>query len=346
MQRRCVRLFLMLAAVVAGTMTCAATFAWHDTGHKMIASIAFRQLPQEQQDNLAAILEKHPRFQEDFASQIPADIEAGDRAEWLVQQAAVWPDLARNLSEDQKKIFSKPTWHYLDFVTFLNDEDKAALGPLIHINQSFEVPSEARDREFMNAGQALNWSRQVLADLNSPAADRAVALCWLMHLTGDIHQPCHSTALFSRRLFPDVKAGDRGGNLVLTTQHRNLHAVWDGFPGSRARFREAHNKALKWMNESEAAAIRDEAVKELDGAKWLEESHELADEFVYAPEVMKTLRAMEAGTETPVDMPLTLSEGYLQDGGRVAKKRVLEAGYRLGELFKQIPSADAASQSK
>ena len=70
---------------------------------------------------------------------------------------------------------------------------------------------------------------------------RGLLLAWLFHDVGDIHQPLHSSALFSTRLFPD---GDRGGNSVKTREAGNLHSLWDGFAGRNTEFRTAHNKAI------------------------------------------------------------------------------------------------------
>jgi hypothetical protein len=68
-----------------------------------------------------------------------------------------------------------------------------------------------------------------------------VILAWLFHDVGDIHQPLHSTALFSLRLF---REGDCGGNLIKTFQAFNLHAVWDQFPGRGDGYQESRNKAI------------------------------------------------------------------------------------------------------
>jgi hypothetical protein len=56
-----------------------------------------------------------------------------------------------------------------------------------------------------------------------------MAIAWLFHLIGDVHQPLHTAQFFTRE-FPD---GDRGGNeiCVLVAADRtplNLHALWDG----------------------------------------------------------------------------------------------------------------------
>src|SRR5262249_11163236 len=55
--------------------------------------------------------------------------------------------------------------------------------------------------------------KQRVAELRLRTAaddDRAVALCWLLHLTGDVHQPLHCASLFTDK-FPE---GDFGGNAI------------------------------------------------------------------------------------------------------------------------------------
>jgi nuclease S1 len=73
----------------------------------------------------------------------------------------------------------------------------------------------------------------ILADRRAPLPQRAVALAWVVHLVGDIHQPLHAGQL-----------QDRGGNLTcvawmgepsqriysdgkIMCSGANLHAVWD-----------------------------------------------------------------------------------------------------------------------
>lgn len=141
-------------------------------------------------------------------------------------------------------------------------------------------------------------------------------LAWLFHTVGDIHQPLHSTALFSTRLFP---AGDRGGNSVKTQQAGNLHALWDQFPGQSDAFGEARSKAIGDPAKPEIAALGVGAVMNLDEKAWLDESHDLAKSQVYTAEVLAALRRMEAVGDAVE--PLGLSEDYLKSGGRVAERR-------------------------
>jgi hypothetical protein len=39
-------------------------------GHKIVASIAFRQLSPDKQKKVVALLKKHPRFEDDFAAKM------------------------------------------------------------------------------------------------------------------------------------------------------------------------------------------------------------------------------------------------------------------------------------
>ena len=66
-----------------------------------------------------------------------------------------------------------------------------------------------------------------IAQGNSSPAEKAVALCWLFHLVGDVHQPLHTVALFT----PAYPEGDRGGNLAFARVRAggailNLHQLW------------------------------------------------------------------------------------------------------------------------
>jgi hypothetical protein len=173
-------------------------------------------------------------------------------------------------------------------------------------------------------------ARSMLVDdaVNKP--DKAVMLAWLFHLVGDSHQPLHATALFSPRLFAE---GDRGGNLIKTKQRGNLHSVWDGFLGSRATLREAHNDALVLLQELDTAPARDPDFRSLDEKVWLDESWRTARDDAYAPLVPHLRTIEKAKGELS---PITLDEDYLKRGGALSKLRVVTAGYRLAAVLKQI----------
>ncbi len=193
------------------------------------------------------------------------------------------------------------------------------------------VPPE-KPIEQMNAIQTLRLSRKMLADKSTSPQDKAIMLAWLFHLVGDIHQPLHSTALFSQALFHD---GDRGGNRVLTVQRKNLHSLWDGLPGNEAKLRAAHQEAAKLIADADLAKLGESAATELDEETWLNESRDLAISFVYSPDLMGYLRNVEqtGGKELT---PFEFDEEYLRAGGKICDKQVTQAGYRLAAVLKQI----------
>ena len=226
---------------------CSTAYAWSEAGHKIVGSIAFRQLSPEKQAKIVAILKNHPRWKEDFESKMPAELTTEeDQNEWIFQQAAIWPDLARSFQGETRKEFTHSSWHYIDVPMYLTPEDQTALEGTLTENISLDPP--AQEQENMNVVQAIRLARRMLVDKSAPDAKKAVMLCWIFHDVGDIHQPLHSTALYSKNLFPK---GDRGGNSIKTDQRQNLHAVWDQFLGVRVSFTTARNRSIKMVNDPE-----------------------------------------------------------------------------------------------
>ena len=198
-----------------------ACFAWSEGGHHLIAAIAFSLLTDQERSELLDVLKKHPRFAEDF---VPPEKLANDeeRTRWLVGRAGYWPDVARK----QPK-YHRSTWHY-------------ELGPTIVLGQAdtLEVPDRpgplpldaTLESQDLYLSQAVELCRKVLSDKSKPAGDRAIALCWIAHLVGDAHQPCHAGSLYMEKVFVE-EDGDRGANRILTKQRKNMHALWDQLLG-------------------------------------------------------------------------------------------------------------------
>jgi hypothetical protein len=74
-----------------------------------------------------------------------------------------------------------------------------------------------------------------------------------------------------------------------------------------------------------------------DVTKWLDESHMLAKTEAYDGAVMGLLREQEQNPPDAELPQLDLSEEYLQQGGDVARHRLVQAGYRLGKLLEAVP---------
>lgn len=300
--------------------------AWSETGHRISASIAFRQLTPAEQEQIVAILKQHPRFAQDFQAKMPDGLDSKEQNEFIFQQAAIWPDLARAFKGADSK-YHHGEWHYINVPHYLTHEDQAAMEAKLKVNLSLEAP--ITEQKEMNVIQTIRLGRRLVADKSTLDAEKAIMLCWLFHTIGDIHQPLHSTALFSQTLFP---TGDRGGNSIKTEQKKNLHALWDQFLGNKAQYRTARNKAITFVNDATHATLGKAAAVKLNEEDWLTESHSIAGNAAYDNEVRGHLRAHAKETEAP---PLKLTERYLREGGQIAEQRVIQAGYRLGAVLKE-----------
>ncbi len=318
---------LRLILTIMIIFTTSRVQAWSEAGHRIIGSIAFRQLTPTQQTKIVSILKQHPRFAEDFQAKMPDNLEEREQNEFIFQQAGIWPDMVRSFKGEDRK-YHRPEWHYINLPHYLTEADQGAMEGKLKVNLSLNPPVAPQHKQ--NVIQTIKLARQMIADSSTPAADRAIMMCWLFHCLGDIHQPLHSTALFSQNLFPN---GDRGGNSIKTAQKGNLHALWDQFLGNKAQYRTARNKAIPIVNDAEQIRLGKAAEIKLDEKVWMQESHTTAGATVYDSEVRGHLRAHADQNEVP---ELMLTERYLKEGGRVAEKRVIEAGYRLGAVLKEL----------
>lgn len=80
----------------------------------------------------------------------------------------------------------------------------------------------------INSVAVIENAKNILStNLYNNTVERALFARYLIHVTGDIHQPLHSVALFNET-YPK---GDRGGNslsIYLSNNSKtNLHSFWD-----------------------------------------------------------------------------------------------------------------------
>src|SRR5581483_10034748 len=86
--------------------------AWNSTGHRVIASIAYRQLDEPTRAKVGAILRKHPAYVELWAKR---DANGPIEVENLFWNASIFPDEARRPPWDR---YNRPTEHYVNFRIF------------------------------------------------------------------------------------------------------------------------------------------------------------------------------------------------------------------------------------
>lgn len=312
------RIVVAILLVVLAAQPCR---AWSEAGHQIIALLAYDLLSRDEQQQLQALLKHHPRLAEDFVSKGEAGSpEARER--WLIGRAGFWPDVARS-----QPGYNRPNWHY-------------QLGSALTIGTVKDVPrnpgpvpgdATLETRE-LHISQAIELCRRVLKDKSQSPSDRALAICWLAHLVGDAHQPCHAGSLYIEKPFP---MGDRGANSIPTKQSKNLHALWDNLLGDqydagdiRRRCVTIRSDATRW-SDAEKATSKENG---LDPMVWLAESADFGKSHVYAPEVLDPIQAVSRGL-TPQLETINLSEEYLKAAGNLARVRAAFAGHRLARIL-------------
>jgi hypothetical protein len=156
-------------------------------------------------EQIAEIMSQHPE-------RGPFEVAIGrssgaDRAQRIFLEMARWSDDVRGGEQDH------PTWH-------------GAFRPIVDLRDP--PPKTPPDAILYEAFEALALNVRMAADPRAPASERAVALCWVFHIVGDIHQPLHAAELYFAQ-FPD---GDRYGSSEYrldpkTGRPVNLHFFWD-----------------------------------------------------------------------------------------------------------------------
>lgn len=317
------RFSTLLLCIVLQLGLNSAALAWDATAHRLSAYVAWEALTPIERRALSKILEQHPRFTEDFLDVMPANVMVGDeatRARWLFGQAGIWPDLTRGLDEEAQIRYNRPDWHWIDgaWIRGNAEQGNVYVGadslPSLHGETQGPV-EDATDVD--NIVLAIEYNQAILQDRLSTPAEKAVALCWLVHLIADIHQPLHSGALVSSSLFA---RGDRGGNGIITRGGDSLHSIWDG-----ALRNQPFDDTLRRMH----STVRGSKLNEisLDVDEWLNESRQLLNEFVYPDEIkVEVLRSERLETPMPT---IALDDDYVGNMQAYSEDRLTLAGTRL-----------------
>jgi S1/P1 Nuclease len=282
---------------------------WNDTGHEVIALIAWETLSPPTRLGVVDVLRQAP------ADAGLARIFPGDQRPLPVRQreffrrASTWADLVRHSEPAARHAYHRPGWHFRNM--FWRPSEG---GPL-------DLPNMPAPAE--NVVERLEAFRALLADPGSPTPTRAVGLAWVLHLVGDVHQPFHCSSRVTRR----EPEGDQGGNLFrLGPRTDNLHAYWDAAL-DRAVPRRRNESTSTYLARVAALVVARHPRTALAGdlrpgkfEDWALES--LAEaKAAYPP----TLRRGQ-------DPPRT----YVQTTARVAMERAARAAYRLAALLEEI----------
>lgn len=190
MNRRWVVLIISLTVAISSP-----AYAWGDLGHRVTALIAYRHLTPTARAKLDALLasDTDTLTAPDFASR------------------ATWADKYRSSHR------ATAAWHFVDIEIDQPDLTTACFG--------FPPPSVDQTASLGPAQDCVvNKINEFWAELHAtstPPAERRIALKFLIHFVGDLHQPLHAS-----------DHHDRGGNCVGLApspdgHDANLHTYWD-----------------------------------------------------------------------------------------------------------------------
>jgi hypothetical protein len=232
-------------------------------------------------------------------------------------QAARWADDIRSNDKTQ----NKPSWHFINF-PFKPDGQPASV--------------QIREPEPVNILTALADNESVVKKENDPER-RAIALAWLFHLAGDIHQPLHTAQLFTT----DYPQGDRGGNEICVRvtqagQPMDLHRFWDGVITSSANLTRLRNEATALRNRQEFQRSQLTELATTGSESWAKESFEIASKIAYRND--GRIGIPKGGSMDCVMLAAApmFPVGYVASASRIADRRIILAGYRLADLLTRL----------
>lgn len=311
-----------LLPVLAGLALLACTdpraLAWYGTGHRVVAEIAYHHLTPKTKAAVDALLQTHKDYPL-WMRERPAG--SADKARWAFLRAAAWPDDVHK----RKTPDDRPRWHYIDLPV---------------VAPGFAPDPAALRVATPNAETQIVAETALLTSKGTADPDKAVALCWVVHLVGDVHQPLHTASLFSAR-FPH---GDRGGNDETLAPHsvdadpleaaanpKKLHALWDGLLGEMEDPAAIQRMAAMLEAQPDVHGPPLPFSMARDLPSWIGESHALAWPSVY----LNGTLPMKPGVNGTVRV--SLPPGYLRAAHKIANRQIALAGLRLAALLNAQP---------
>jgi hypothetical protein len=204
-------------------------------------------------------------------------------------QASTWPDEQRSNPAPFWQKTASP-WHYVTV-------------PAGTAYSAVLAPPEG------DAVTALTQFTATLRNPDAPIDDKRLALRFIVHIIGDLHQPLHAG-----------RPGDRGGNDIAVTwfgKPTNLHAVWD------------------------SAMIDDRQLSYSELASWLERGV-TPDQIIAWSDVRPETWIAESVRlrETIYPADLKLSWTYAYENRQTVDNRLAMAGVRIAAYLNWVFAAD------
>lgn len=297
--------------------------AWNRAGHMVTGAIAHAVLKKDSPAALAkvvALLKKHPSYDKYWKQQVEMDfVPEADRELFLFMLAARWPDDARNDPKVYLPDRGLERWHYIN-LPFKPDGQPESV--------------KTANPEDVNILRGFEENLAKVAG-DAPEADRAAALSWVLHLIGDVHQPLHTSSLFTTQFqYEDGRLkGDRGGTRFYVRARPNgavihLHQFWDGLITGSDRFANTRNRAIELRHRDEFAREKLTELATPEFEKWAtKESFPLAKDVAYRKGALLGSATRTAAPALPADYAATVQP--------IAERRAVLAGYRIAEVLRK-----------
>lgn len=289
-------------AVLAVAAAPVHALAWGFVGHKVVAAIAWQYMTPTARDRVQALLAQ--------------DTDTLTRPDFVSR--ATWADVWRN---DHKETSA---WHYIDIPYASADSLEHALAA-----EGAQCPHPTLPGQSAAIGAPENDCivdkiNQFEAELRDPATsvpEQILALKFLMHFVGDVHQPLHA-----------IDDDDKGGNCVWIStgdKPQRLHSYWD--TGAVLRLlgdRTPEAYAADEKAEIDKANLGAQAGG--DPASWAAESAVMARSYTYNLGVATLPTCATENTAAPIDVSHTL------DPKPIVRNRIDLAGVRLAHVLNDI----------
>ncbi len=193
-------LIRLLALVLALTLAAPASAYW-EYGHETVAKIAWLNAQPSTRAAIRRLLAQEALL---GTPECPAR---------TIEEASVWPDCVKPLkdAEGKSRFGYAYSWHYQN----------------VDICRPFDLTPACKDGNCVSA--QIPAQAAILKNRRASPRERVMALAFLVHFVGDIHQPLHAG-----------DRGDKGGNDALADYgiygppKMNLHSIWDGLLAERA----------------------------------------------------------------------------------------------------------------
>jgi hypothetical protein len=313
---------LLSATSLALTLGCGPSFGWGNEGHEIVATVAAGLLEQDSPGTLKsvnALLKK----------------DTSDLTDHDIASEATWADAFRESSPAARAATRQ--WHFVDIDFDTPDINKACFEPV----QPADVASEGPASDCVV--HKIDAFKAELADPDIPRKERILALKFLLHFVGDVHQPLHA----AQRVDPDTKTDDAGGNCVgiLHGNAKNpvrLHSYWDTTLVQKALGKDVDEAADKLTPLLTKANLKKWSGGE--ASDWAKESYQIAKKKVYAgvvdqkPEIkdfMFTDRHGQPDTRCGPSKVFRVDAEYDTQGMATVKEQLAKAGARLAGLLRE-----------